>query len=292
MFALVWNTRRPLFANRRVRRALGQAFDFEWVNANFFHDAFRRTDSFAANSDLAAAAAPSPAELALLAPFRDAEPPGLFQGPYLPPGDARQGSPRERLRRADRELAEAGYVLREQRRVDAASGRPFTFEILLARREDERLALTFASNLERLGIEARVRMVDGAQYQERLNEYDFDAVFFTWDLSLSPGNELAFYWGAAAASQPGTRNYPGIVDPAVDAMIAHVVDARRRQDLVASVRAMDRLLLWGDYVLPMYHDAGDRLVYWDRFGMPEATPLYGYQIEIWWEDAGKLARLR
>ena len=291
MFALAWNARRPLFAEPAVRRALGQAFDFEWVNKNFFQDAYRRTDSFVANSDLAATGAPSPAELALLAPFREGRPDGFFDGPYLPPGDRRQGSLRERLRDAGRALAEAGYVLREQTRVEAAGGRPFSFEIMLARREDERLALTFADNLRKLGIEARVRLVDGAQYQERLAAYDFDAIFFTWDQSLSPGNEQAFYWGSAAATQQGTRNYAGIADPAVDAMIAHVVDARTRDDLVAAYRALDRLLLWGEYALPMYHDTGDRLVYWDRFGIPEPTPLYGYQIETWWEDAEKAARL-
>jgi len=291
MFALVWNGRRELFREPQVRRALGQAFDFDWVNSTFHYGLYRRTASYFANSELAASGAPSPAELALFETHRGTLPPAVFTMPYTPPGDAAEGDLRRRLRLADRTLEAAGWVVRDGRRVDRQSGRAFAFEILLARREDERLALSYARNLERLGIEASVRQVDSTQYQERLDRFDFDAIVHGWGQSLSPGSEQAYYWGGAAAGEAGSRNYPGIADPAVDSLVHRLVDAATREELVTAARALDRVLLWGEHVLPLYHDTADRLAYWDRFGRPARSPLYGYQIETWWEDAAKAARL-
>jgi microcin C transport system substrate-binding protein len=186
------------------------------------------------------------------------------------------------LRLADSELRAAGWVVRDLARVDEASGTPLAFKIMLGRREDERLALTLARNLERLGVEVRVRTVDSAQYQERLDRFDFDAVLYRWGQSLSPGNEQAFYWGSAAADQAGSRNYPGIRDPVVDALVAHLTAAASREDLTAASRALDRALLWGEHVLPLFHSDVDRLAYWDHLARPQRTPLYGPRLETWW----------
>ena len=171
------------------------------------------------------------------------------------------------------------------------AGAPARFEILLVRPRNERLALTLARKLGRLGIEVGVRTVDTAQYQNRLNSYDFDMILYLWDESLSPGNEQAFYWGSPAADREGTRNYPGIKDAAVDAMIGHIVAARHRRALIDATRALDRVLQWGHYVLPLYHLPADRLAYWNKFGRPRAAPLSGYQLDTWWEDPAKAAAL-
>ena len=173
-----------------------------------------------------------------------------------------------------------------------ADGEPAGFEILLINPRDERLALSFRRKLARLGIEVGVRTVDSAQYQYRLNTYDFDMIIYWWDESLSPGNEQAFYWGSAAAGTEGTRNYPGIRDPVVDAMIGHIIAARDRPALVDATRALDRVLQWGHYVVPLFHLPGDRIAYWDKFGRPAVTPLYSYQLDTWWVDRDKAAALK
>ena len=290
MYAFVFNTRRPLFRDRRMRAALAHAFDFEWVNRTLFHGAYRRTASFFENSELAAAALPGTAERALLEPFRDRLPPEVLTRIYRPPAGAGDGENRRGLRTALRALRGAGWVSRDGRMFDP-TGAPARFEILLIRPRNERLALTLARKLGRLGIEVAVRTVDSAQYQNRLNSYDFDMILYLWDESLSPGNEQAFYWGARAAGQEGTRNYPGIKDAAVDAMIGHIVAARGRQALIDATRALDRVLQWGHYVLPLYHLPADRLAYWNKFGRPGATPESGYRLDTWWEDPAKAAAL-
>ena len=169
----------------------------------------------------------------------------------------------------------------------ASDGLEMAFEILLADPADEKIALAFARNLRRLGVEARVRTVDTSQYQFRRNSYDFDMIIYRWGMSLSPGNEQAFYWGSRAAGQEGTRNYPGIRNPAVDRLIELMTEAREREVFVEIVRAMDRVLLWGHHFVPLYYLQGDRVAYWDRFGRPAVTPLYGVVIDAWWEDPAK-----
>ncbi len=286
MRALVFNTRRDLFADPKVREALGYAFDFEWINANLLHGAFERTTSFFANSELAAEGAPSAEERALLEPWRGQIPDAAFEEAAMPPATNGSGNVRANLRIARRLLQEAGWVVRDRAMVRASDGTPFAFEVLLVFPENERIALTFARNLERLGIKVRVRTVDTAQYEFRRQTYDFDMIFHTWHVSLSPGNEQAHYWGTAAADQDGTRNYIGIKSAAVDGLIEQVTASRDRRALVTAMRALDRVLRAGHYVVPLYHQRVDRVSYWDKFARPETIPTYGFVLESWWAKDG------
>ena len=290
MRAFVFNTRREIFADRAVRYALAHAFDFEWVNKSLLHGAYVRTRSIFDNSELGSRGVPEGGELALLEPFRDRLPAELFERPYVPPGMG--GRVRANLQEARRLLAEAGWAVRDGELRRESDGLPMAFEILLVRPGNEKIALSLARNLERLGVDARVRTVDTAQYQNRRNVYDFDMLIYRWGMSLSPGNEQAFYWGSQAADEEGTRNYPGVRDPVVDSLIKRMTNVRGRGDFVDTIRAMDRVLLWGHYFVPLYHRNDDYVAYWDKFGRPEITSLYGAVVETWWEDSAKAAALR
>ena len=285
MFALVFNSRREMFADRAVRHALAHAFDFASINKTLLHGAYVRTRSIFDNSELASRGVPQGRELSLLEPFRGSLPPELFEEPYRPP--AVDGGVRTNLRAAQRLLAEAGWTVRNGSLQRTEDGLPMAFEILLVEPANEKIALWIVRNVERLGAQAKVRTIDTSQYQYRLNTYDFDMIMYRWGMSLSPGNEQAFYWGSQAAVQEGTRNYPGIRDPAVDELIDLMTKARGRRAFIDVVRAMDRVLLWGHYFVPLYHLQDDRVAYWDRFGRPKVTPLYGIVIDTWWEDPQK-----
>lgn len=286
--ALVFNTRRPPFDDRRVREALGLALDFEWMNRSLFHGAYERTASFYPNSELAARGRPSAAELKLLEPWRAVLPAELFEGPFRPPRTDGTGPPglRANLRKAAALLAKAGWTLHDGRMVDE-TGRPLSFEILLVDPSDERVALEFGRGLRRLGIEARVRTVDSAQYRARLDDYDFDMTANFWASTLSPGNEQALYWSSDAAGRRGSRNYAGVRSPAIDALIAEITAARTREALVTAVRALDRVLSWGYYVVPLYHLGEDRIAYRSRLRHPGKIPLYGPVMETWWDGGGE-----
>ena len=290
MRALVFNTRREIFADRAVRHALAHALDFDWINRVLLHGAYVRTRSIFDNSELGSRGKPAGGELALLEPFRDRLPPGLFDVAYRPPGSGR--GVRANLREARRRLAGAGWSVRGGALRRDSDGLAMAFEILLALPGNEKIALAFARNLERLGVAARVRTVDPAQYRNRRNAYDFDMLIHHWATSLSPGNEQAFYWGTEAAGQEGARNYAGVRSPVVDALIDRMTGARSREAFVDAVRAMDRVLLWGRYFVPLHHRNEDYVAWWDKFGRPEATPLYGVMVESWWEDPAKAAALR
>jgi len=281
LLAIAWNERRAPFDDIRVREALGLAFDFAWTNRSLLHDQYQRTTSLFDNSELAARGPAEGAELALLEPFRDVLPAELFERPYLWPETDGSGRPRDNLRRAADLLAAAGFVLRGGSLVDG-DGRPLTFELLVGDPAWERILLPYLGNLRRLGIEARLRTVDAAQFQTRIAGFDYDALLWRWGVSLSPGNEQAIYWGSAAAGQGGSRNYVGLQDPVVDALIAAMVDARDRDQLVAAARALDRVLAWGRHVLPLYHRTRDNVARWTRIGRPEASPLYGPDITTWY----------
>ena len=290
MSAFVFNTRREIFAERAVRQALAFAFDFAWINQTLLYGAYVRTASIFANSDLASDGIPQGRERELLNSFRDLLPEELFAGPYRPPQV--HGGLRANLIEAQRRLAESGWTVHEGSLQRETDGRRMVFEILLVDSSNEKIAWAFARNLERLGVEVRIRTVDTPQYLYRLNVYDFDMMIYDWRMSLSPGNEQAFYWGTAAADQEATRNYPGVRDPVVDALIDRMTKVRERDDFVAVVQALDRVLLWGHYFVPLYHLNDDRIAYWDRLIRPEKTPLYGPLTETWWHASAAHGKAR
>lgn len=286
---LIFNERRPLFRDIRVREALGLATDFAWINRTLYHGLLTRTASYYPNSELAATGVPEGLERSLLEPFAGHLPAALFERPFALPetdGSGPAGT-RANLRRALALLAEAGWTVRDGRLVDGA-GRPFAFEILIGDPADERVALEFARGLGRLGIAAAVRTVDGAQYQARMDGYDFDMTVRFWHSTLSPGNEQVYYYGSAAADQPGSRNLPGIKDPVVDALAASLAGTRTRAELVARVRALDRVLLWGRHMIPLFHSPADHLARAAWLARPDVVPLYGPVPDAWWD--GRRAR--
>ena len=292
MQGFVFNTRRPVFEDREVRRALGYAFDFEWTNRQLFHSAYTRTASYFENSELAARGAPSEAERAILEPYRGELPEAVFE-PYQPSVTDGSGWNRDNLLRALRILEQAGWSVGEDgilRHQD--SGRPLAFELLLVNPSFERVALPFVQNLRRIGVLARVRTVDTTQYQYRLDNFEFDMAVVVLPQSPSPGNEQAMYWSSAAAEQPGSRNYAGVRDPVVDELVERLVTAEGRDELVHRTRALDRVLLAGHYVIPNWHTPVHRVAYWDKFGRPEIAPDYGLGFDTWWVDPQREQRLR
>ncbi|MDX9862422.1 MAG: extracellular solute-binding protein, partial [Rhodospirillales bacterium] len=291
MQGFVYNTRRGQFADRRVRAALAYAFDFEWSNKNLFYGQYKRTRSYFDNSELGATGLPGPEELKILEPFRGKVPGEVFTQEYNPPTTDGTGRIRANLREGDRLLKEAGWIIRDGRRVRADNGRPFEFVITLISPDFERVALPFAKNLERLGVSARVRTVDTAQYLRLLENFDFDMIVFPFGQSSSPGNEQRLYWGSAAADQPGSRNFAGIKDEAIDALVEDLIAAPDRDSLIVRTRALDRVLQWGFYVIPHFHLDYDRIAYWAVFGRPAVTPAQGAQFDAWWIDPAKAAAL-
>lgn len=282
MQGFVFNTRRPIFDDPRVRYAVAHAFDFRWANRVLFYGAYTRTDSYFENSDLAAEGLPGPAELRLLEPLRAQLPPEVFSTRYELPSTATPRELRANLLKARDLLEEAGWVVRDGRRVNARTGQPLTFEILLDNPSFERVALPLIDNLERLGISARVRTVDSAQYQNRVRDFDFDMIVHVWGQSLSPGNEQRDYWSSAAADRPGSRNVAGIRDPAVDRLVEAVIAANTREELEAGTAALDRALLWGHYVIPHWYSDVVRVAYWDKLAHPGGLPPYGIAFDAWW----------
>jgi microcin C transport system substrate-binding protein len=283
MQGFVYNTRREFFRDARVRQALAHAFDFEWSNAHLFYGAYTRTASYFSNSELAAVGPLTEAERAVLAPYRDRVPASVFDEGPSPPATGPEGV-RPNLRKALGLLAEAGWTVRDMRLVHAATGRPMAFEILIDDPTWERIALPFVQNLARLGVAARVRTVDSAQYEYRLKHFDFDMTVAVYPQSMSPGNEQADFWGSEAARTPGSRNLAGISDPVVDALIAELIAAPDRAGLIARTRALDRVLRAGHYVIPHWHVTVFRVAYWNRFGRPAVTPKYALGFETWWVD--------
>jgi microcin C transport system substrate-binding protein len=286
-----FNLRREPFRDRRVREALGYAFDFEWLNKNLFYGQYERTRSYFENSELAARGLPSPAELEILEPLRGRIPEEVFSKEYQPPKTDGSGKIRSNLRRASELLAEAGWKISDGKLKNASTGEPMTFEILLISPSFERIALPFKKNLERIGVDVTVRTIDTAQYQRRIDTYDFDMTTARIPETNSPGNEQRDFWSSESAKREGGRNLMGIENPAIDELIEFVIAAKTREDLVAGVRALDRVLQWGFYLIPHYFIASDRLLYWDRFGKPEISPSEGLAIDTWWYDKAKALRL-
>jgi peptide/nickel transport system substrate-binding protein len=282
MFGLVFNTRRPIFADVRVREAMLELFDFEWINANLFAGGYTRTASFFQGSDLASTGRPaSSAEQRLLARFPNAVRPDIMEGRWRPPVSDGSGFDRQRVRRALDLLRQAGWTTRDGRLFDAR-GQPFVFEAMVNSREHERLLLAWKRVLDRVGIDLAIRQIDSAQFERRRQNYDYDMIPWAWAGSLSPGNEQAFRWGSRAASQPGSLNLSGAANPAVDAMIEATLAASTREELVDAARALDRVLLSGTYVLPLYNLPEQRIARWSHIEMPARPALFGQVIESWW----------
>lgn len=291
MQGFAFNLRRPLFQDARVRQALAYAFDFVWSNRNLFFGQYIRTRSYFDNSELAARGLPSPEELALLEPLRKELPPEVFTAAYEPPTANDDSQLRANFQKALQLLQEAGWVFRDRKLVNAKTGEPFRFELLIAEPTWERIALPFARNLERLGIEMTVRSVDSAQYENRERSFDFDMIVNVWGQSLSPGNEQREFWSSSAADQPGSRNVSGLKNPAVDQLVDQVIAAPDRASLVTRVRTLDRALQWNYLVIPHWHLSYARIAFWDKFGYPATTPMQGVQLDAWWIDPAKDATL-
>lgn len=291
MQGFAFNTRRELFSDPQVRHALAYAFNFEWSNKALFYGQYERTRSYFQNSEMAATGLPGPEELKLLEPFRAELPPEVFTQEYNPPKGDASGNIRGNLRTASKLLTEAGWVIKDGKRVNAKTGKPFAFEMLLVSPLFERIALPFAKNLEKLGIAMSVRTIDTAQYRRRLDTFDFDMVVGGFGQSMSPGNEQREFWSTAAAEQEGSRNIIGIKSKAVDAIVEKLIAAPSRKDLVIASRALDRVLQWGHYMIPNWHAPYDRIAYWDKFARPKVTPTRGNQFFAWWVDAAKAQSL-
>ena len=287
------NTRRPLFQDVRVRQALDLAFDFEWSNRNLFYGLYERTASFFENSDMKAVGKPSPAELALLEPFRDQVPAAVFGEVYVPPVTDGSGLPRENLRKAQGLLKEAGWAVDPgDRTLKNAKGEPFVFEILLDAAAFERIAGPYVKNLKAIGITANMRRVDPAQFELRMKTFDFDMTMERYSLRLTPGIELKNFWGSEAAKTDGSFNLAGISNPAVDALAARIVTAQTRADLVVAARALDRVLRAGHYWVPHWYKAAHHLAFWNTFSWPDVKPKYDRgALSTWWYDAAKAGKL-
>jgi microcin C transport system substrate-binding protein len=283
MQAFVVNLRRPLFQDARVRQALIEVFDFEWLNANIFNGLYNRTTSFFSNSELASSGLPQGRELEILQRFRGRIPESVFTTEHRLPVTDGSGNNREGARRALALLREAGWTVRDRRLVNA-QGQRFSFEILLNGASFERIALPYVQWLERIGIEARVRTVDPAQYQVRIDAFDYDMTVDVMGQSLSPGNEQRDYWTCEKARQNGSQNVAGICDPVIDELVELLITAPDREELIHRTRALDRVLLHHHFVIPQWHNRRFWIAFWDRFGRPERNPRYGLGFDSWWID--------
>jgi microcin C transport system substrate-binding protein len=279
-----FNLRRPIFHDPRVREALAYAFDFEWSNKNLFYGAYQRTRSYFDNSELAASGVPQGEELAILEKFRGQIPDAVFTAEYDPPKYDGSGNIRDGLRAALKLLKEAGWTFKGEKLVNDETGQPFEFEILLDNPQFERIVLPFVQNLKRMGITAHVRTVDTAQYEKRMETFDFDMTVVLFGESLSPGNEQRDYWGSQAADRQGSQNLLGVKSKVVDALIEQLIQAPDRASLVAHTRALDRVLQYGYYVIPNFHLAAFRVAYWDKFRRPAISPKYNLGFNTWWVD--------
>jgi peptide/nickel transport system substrate-binding protein len=284
MYGFVMNTRRPVFEDVAVRRALAGLFDFEWANRNLFNGAYQRTRSFYDGSELSSAGTPaSEEERALLAAHRDAVLPEILDGTWSLPVSDGSGRDRNFLRQGLDALQAAGYVM-EGRNLVGPDGRPMTFEIMLNGPSGVPVATAWARTLERIGVRAEIRVVDTAQFFQRQRVYDFDVMLHNYTSSLSPGAEQLFRWGSAARDLDGTFNFAGAADPAIDGMIDALLNARSREEFVTAVRAYDRVLLSGAYVVPLYYQPEQRIARWSRIAHPETTPIFGAQLPTWWHQ--------
>jgi microcin C transport system substrate-binding protein len=293
MQAFAFNIRRDKFKDPRVRRAFNFAFDFEEMNRQIFFGQYKRIASYFEGTELASSGLPQGLELEILQSVKDKVPAELFIKPYTNPVGGNPQAVRNNLREALALMREAGYEIRNTKLTDTRSGETMRVELLVQQPAFERVMLFYKPSLERVGITVSVRTIDSSQYENRLRQWDFDIVIASWGESLSPGNEQRGFWGSQAADIPGSRNLVGIKNPAVDAMIERVIFAKSREELVAATMALDRVLLWNNYVVPQWTYGKQRTARWDRFGHPATMPKYGAAAfpNIWWWDADKAAKV-
>jgi microcin C transport system substrate-binding protein len=292
MQSFAFNLRRSKFSDPRVRRAFNYALNFEDLNKQIFFGQYHRVNSYFEGLELASKGLPEGAELEILNTVRDKVPPEVFTTVFTNPVNDTPEQVRNNLREAIKLLRDAGYEIRNQRLVNTKTGEVFTVEILIQQPEWERIVLPYKPSLERLGIQMSLRIVDDAQYENRLRQWDYDVIVGSWGQGLSPGNEQRGYWGSQAADQPGSRNFVGIKNPAVDALIDRIVFAKSRPELEAATKALDRVLLWNHYVVPQWTYGKERTARWDRFGRPKELPKYGRSAfpTIWWWDEARAAK--
>jgi microcin C transport system substrate-binding protein len=293
MQAFAFNIRRDKFKDARMRLAFNFAFDFEEMNKQIFFGQYKRITSYFDGTELASSGLPEGQELDILEKIRDKVPPEVFTKPYTNPIGGNRDNVRANLRESTRLLKEAGYEVRNQKLVDAKTGEALSVEMLTEEPSVERIILFYKPSLERLGITVNVRTVDNPQYENRLRNWDFDIIVAVWPESLSPGNEQRDFWGSQAADTSGSRNYVGIKNPAVDALIERVTFAKDRAELVAATRALDRVLLWNQYVVPQFTLNKTRTARWDCFARPDPLPKYAEPAfpTVWWWDSEKAAKI-
>lgn len=284
MQAFIFNTRKDKFRHPKVREAIGYAFDFDWANRNLFYDQYRRTTSYFENSELASSGLPEGKELEILELYRDQLPAAVFNQPYAPPSTTDGNSLRDNLRRAVGLFREAGYAITDGKMTNTETGQQLSFEVLLHQKNFERIVLPFAANLEKLGIDVSVRLVDTNQYIQRVRSYDFDVITQVLPQSDSPGNEQREYWHSDNVDVTGSRNYMGVNDPVVDELVSLVIQSPDREALVTRVRALDRVLLHSHYVVPQWYLDVDRITYWKSLKRPEMTPKNGVDLTNWWAE--------
>ena len=293
MQAFVLNLRRPQFQDRRVRQALNLAFNFEWANKNLFYGQYQRVGSYFENSELAALPEPPTGrELEILNEVKDQVPPEVFTEVHKNPVNDEQADIRGNLRKAVKLLKEAGWQVKNGKLTNEKTGKTMTIEFLIVSPLFERIVQPYLRNLEKLGIKGSIRLVDSAQYTRRLNGFDYDVVVGNFAQSNSPGNEQRDFWGTEAADREGSMNLIGIKDPAIDKLVDHVIYAKDREELIAATRALDRVLLWNDFVVPQWYSPNVRIAYWDRYGQPETLPgLTPGFLQVWWYDKAMAERL-
>jgi microcin C transport system substrate-binding protein len=284
MQAFVYNTRREVFKDPAVRQALAYGFDFQWANKNLFFGQYTRTDSYFENSELASSGLPEGRELEILEPYRDQLPEAVFTEEYQPPSTAGDRTMRDNLRDALAQLRAAGYAIENGTMINKTTGEPLRFEVMLFQKTFERVILPFKNNLKKLGIEVTVRLVDSNQYAERWRTRDFDMTVGVFPQSDSPGNEQRGYWHSSSAQQDATRNLAGVSDPVVDELVALLIGAPNREELVYRTRALDRVLLHGHYVIPNWFLASDRIAYWSFLKRPDTVPKNGADVNNWWVE--------
>jgi microcin C transport system substrate-binding protein len=282
MWGFIFNSARPPFDNRDVRKALSLALDYDWINKNIFYGQYNVLTSYFPNSNLAASGKPSAGELALLSPFQSILSPDIFLDAWTPQKTGDQKSLRSNLILADRLLVKSGWSIKDKVRINRDTGKPMDFEILLGTAEEEKIALSFKRSLARLGINVKIRTLDAAAFQSRLSEYDYDMILYNWQNTLSPGTEQSVYWGCASASQKGRFNYAKICHPAIENLVAQIPDSTTPEDMQTRVRALDRVLISEKYTIPLFYMGRDFVASWTRVSRPATSSLYGNIMETWW----------